>query len=140
MKKNDETYCQIFLVSFMKKLQALEPHVGMIFFSVPNGGSRNKAEAANLKLAGLTAGVPDICILFNGGSRFIELKKSKGKTSLDQNKMIEKITNLGHPVDIVFGDTPKEIIDGCTHIMLELGYSYQGISKASSSALNALSA
>lgn len=31
-------------------------------FHIPNGGSRNKAEAANLKRQGVMAGVPDLCV------------------------------------------------------------------------------
>lgn len=31
-------------------------------FAIPNGGSRNKAEAAKLKAEGVSAGVPDLFI------------------------------------------------------------------------------
>ena len=33
----------------------------LLLFHVPNGGSRNKAEAANLKRQGVRPGVPDLC-------------------------------------------------------------------------------
>ena len=39
-------------------------------FHIPNGGSRHKAEAARLKVQGVKAGVPDLCIpVARGNSR-----------------------------------------------------------------------
>lgn len=46
-----------------------------------------------------TVGVPDrICILPNGQVVFVELKSpnGKGRLSIKQKKMLEKLTNLGH--------------------------------------------
>lgn len=51
-------------------------------FAVPNGGSRNKKEAANMKAAGVVAGVADLILLIpNGqyGALCIELKHGKNK-------------------------------------------------------------
>jgi hypothetical protein len=45
-------------VDFMKTEY---PELDMMFH-IPNGGSRNKLEAANLKKQGVRAGVPDICL------------------------------------------------------------------------------
>lgn len=48
---------------------------------IPNGGSRNKAEAARLKLEGVKAGVPDIHLPVARGpyhSLYIEMKRVKG--------------------------------------------------------------
>ena len=33
-----------------------------LMYHIPNGGSRNKAEAARLKAQGVKPGVPDICL------------------------------------------------------------------------------
>ena len=33
-----------------------------LIFHIPNGGSRNTLEAANLKRQGVKAGVPDLCL------------------------------------------------------------------------------
>lgn len=33
-----------------------------LLYHIPNGGSRNKLEAANLKRQGVKAGVPDLCL------------------------------------------------------------------------------
>lgn len=63
-------------------------------YHVPNGGSRNKAEAANLKAMGVKSGVPDLHLLVkrNGYSGLvIELKNDKGKLS---NEQVEWLINL----------------------------------------------
>jgi hypothetical protein len=49
-------------------------------FAVPNGGSRNKKEAANMKAAGVVAGVADLILLIPNdtyGALCIELKHGK---------------------------------------------------------------
>lgn len=53
-----------------------------LMFHIPNGGSRNKLEAANLKKQGVKAGVPDLFLPVGRGSYhglFIELKYGKNK-------------------------------------------------------------
>lgn len=52
-----------------------------LLYHVPNGGSRNKAEAARLRAAGVKAGVPDLCLpVPRGGYHglYIELKRQRG--------------------------------------------------------------
>lgn len=52
-------------------------------FHIPNGGSRNAIEGANLKRQGVMAGVPDLCIpVARGGFHglYIELKRDKKST------------------------------------------------------------
>ncbi len=39
----------------------------ILYFAVPNGGSRNLIEAALLKKAGVKAGVADLLLFWNGG-------------------------------------------------------------------------
>jgi hypothetical protein len=51
------------------------------YFAIPNGGWRTKAEAGILKATGVKAGVPDLCILYNGMAHFVELKSKKGTLS-----------------------------------------------------------
>ena len=58
-------------------------------FAVPNGGYRNKPEAARLKRQGVKAGVSDICLPipmnpYHG--LFIEMKRSDGKGALTDNQ------------------------------------------------------
>jgi hypothetical protein len=58
-----------------------------LMFAIPNGGSRHKAEAANLKRQGVKAGVPDICVPIprqGFGALYIELKVDRGRMSREQ--------------------------------------------------------
>ena len=63
------------------------------FYAIPNGGSRNKIEARNMKLEGISAGVPDICIPvpnthYHG--LYIEMKRKKGgRVSENQKKWLK---------------------------------------------------
>ena len=61
----------------------------------PNGGSRNKIEAAKLKRQGVTAGVADWLILYRGRLYCIELKTRKGRLSPVQKSWSETILNAG---------------------------------------------
>lgn len=65
-----------------------------LMFHVPNGGSRNAIEAANLKRQGVKAGVPDIFLPAARGiwhGLFIELKVGKNKTSEKQKEWLKKL-------------------------------------------------
>lgn len=75
------------------------PELGLLY-AVPNGGSRNIIEAANLKKQGVKAGVPDICLPvakngFNG--LYIELKRETGgQVSKEQGFWIENLRKQGY--------------------------------------------
>ena len=79
---------QIEVVRYLKQNKILH-------LAVPNGGSRNKLEAINLKKEGVSAGVPDlfICVpnkYYHG--LFIEMKKrarslKNGKKSITHTKV-----------------------------------------------------
>jgi hypothetical protein len=65
---------------------------GVFWFHCPNGGSRNKAEAAKLKSMGVKAGVPDVLIFEPRKGYYgfaIELKVAKNKRSDHQMEMQE---------------------------------------------------
>lgn len=73
-----------------------------VIFAVPNGGSRNVAEAVKLKRIGVTAGVSDlIAILNNGKVLFIELKVGRNKQTELQKEFELRITELGHTYIVV---------------------------------------
>ena len=84
---------------------------------IPNGGSRNKAEAAKLKRQGVKAGVPDICLpIARGGSHglYIELKRQRGgKVSPEQLNWLLALTEQGYTAVICTGweAAAKMIID-----------------------------
>lgn len=74
------------------------PELGLLYH-VANGGSRNKAEAARLKAAGVKSGVPDLCLpiprqQYHG--LYIEMKANGGKPSPEQLAWIEALNQQGY--------------------------------------------
>lgn len=69
-------------------------------YHIPNGGSRNRIEAHNLKLEGVKAGVPDICLPVPCGDYhglYIELKRTKGGIlSEAQKEWIDMLNERGY--------------------------------------------
>ena len=75
-------------------------------FAIPNGGSRNRIEAARMQASGVKAGVPDLCIPVPSGkyhSLYIEMKYGRNKTSPKQDEWIERLQKLGHKVCVCYG-------------------------------------
>lgn len=75
-------------------------------YAVPNGGSRNLIEAANLKRQGVKSGVPDICLPvaredYHG--LYIELKVGKNKISENQKEWMEYLTKAGYKTAVCYG-------------------------------------
>lgn len=81
---------------------ALQERLGrLLWFAVPNGGSRNIIEAANLKRQGLRAGVPDLCVIPKVGPVcFIELKSEEGTLSRLQSLWLQNLVEYGCPVRV----------------------------------------
>lgn len=84
-------------------------------FAIPNGGSRNKAEAAKLKAEGVSAGVPDLFIPipkqgYHG--LFIEMKVGKNRTSLEQDEWLALLRKNGYRAEVCYGaDAAIKTID-----------------------------
>ena len=78
-------------------------------YHIPNGGSRNRIEAHNLKLQGVKAGVPDICLPVPCGDYhglYIELKRTKGGIVSDaQKEWIEMLNGRGYLAVVAKGAT-----------------------------------
>ena len=79
---------------------------GILYFAIPNGGSRHMLEAINLKRGGVKAGVPDLCIPvpkkhYHG--LYIELKKTKGKLSEHQQCWLDKLSKNGYCAVVAYG-------------------------------------
>ena len=69
------------------------PHLSKLLFAVPNGGSRHKIEAKNLKKQGVRAGVSDLIFLYPGRVYpfiCIECKITSG-TQQKEQKQFEKL-------------------------------------------------
>ena len=77
-----------------------------LLYHIPNGGTRNKIEAANLKRQGVKAGVPDIHLpvargKFNG--LYIELKAGNNKPSKEQKEWLIKLRQQGYVAEVCVG-------------------------------------
>lgn len=73
---------------------------------IPNGGSRNKLEAANLKRQGVKSGVPDLSLPVPRGKYhglYIELKHGKNKLSDSQREWIFNLNHYGYLALCVYG-------------------------------------
>ncbi len=67
-----------------------------LVFAVPNGGSRNKIEAVNMKKQGVTSGVADVILLIpkkGYASLCLEFKTAIGRQS-DEQKEFQKQAEL----------------------------------------------
>lgn len=72
----------------------------------PNGGNRNRTEAAKLKQMGVKAGIPDLCLpvpkgIYNG--LYIELKFDDGKLRECQKGMLKALAEAGHYCVVCYG-------------------------------------
>jgi hypothetical protein len=74
---------------FFKHVWNTYPKTRGLFFSVPNGGTRNPREAMKLKATGLVPGIPDLIFLWNGKVYGFELKTEKGVLSPKQKEIHE---------------------------------------------------
>lgn len=76
------------------------PHLGKLLFAVPNGGSRNVAEARILQAEGVMRGVADILLLAPSGNAehnylCIEMKTEKGRQQETQKEWQEAVEKYG---------------------------------------------
>ena len=78
-----------------------------LLFHIPNGGSRNKAEAGRFKAEGVKAGVPDLLLpVAKGGYHglFIELKRlDGGRVSTEQKAWMDKLKGQGYRAAVCRG-------------------------------------
>lgn len=89
------------------------PELGMMYH-IPNGGSRNRIEAAHLKAQGVKAGVPDICLPVPRGGHhglYLELKYGKNKPTAAQTIWLRNLEKHGYAVAICWGwEKAKDVI------------------------------
>lgn len=70
---------------------------GLRFVATPNAGKRTFAAAARAKQEGMSAGFPDVSVIWPGGIAFIELKQRKGSLKPEQIDWLNFLHNAGHP-------------------------------------------
>ena len=92
----------------------IHPELAMLY-AVPNGGRRDKAEAAHLKMQGVKAGVPDLFLPVSRGGYhglFIELKYGKNKPTKKQTEWLKSLNEQGYAVAVCYGcdEASKKIL------------------------------
>lgn len=104
-KIQHEAIEQIKLFNWIEFARTKYPELDMLYH-IPNGGSRNKIEAANLKRQGVRSGVPDLCLPVARGcyhGLYIELKWGKNKPTYSQEMWLQRLSNQGYAVKICYG-------------------------------------
>ena len=115
--KSREAKEQAVVISWCEMQKNKYPELSMIYHC-PNGGYRNKIEAANLKRQGVKSGVPDLFLPVprkNKHGLFIEMKWGNNKCTPNQNKWILKLSKLDYEVKVCYSsmeaiDTIKEYL------------------------------
>ena len=96
LPKEGEEQARLFSWCRMQEWQ--HPELGLLFH-IPNGGSRNKAEAGRFKAEGVKAGVPDLMLpVARGGHHglFIEMKRQDGgRVSKEQKDWMDRLQAQG---------------------------------------------
>ncbi len=78
----------------------------IMLYAVPNGGTRDKLEAVNLKRQGVVAGVPDLCLAVPKGKYhglYIEMKVHPNKTTNKQEQWLANLSYYGYAVKVCYG-------------------------------------
>lgn len=92
----------LFAWAALPEQQAKYPELNLLFH-IPNGGSRDKREAGQLKAQGVKAGVPDLCLpvpssKLSKHGLYIEMKVKPNKPSNEQEKWFEDLRAQGYAV------------------------------------------
>ena len=89
-------------------------------YHVPNGGKRNRLEAAALKREGVKPGVPDLVITVAKGKYhglYIEMKVGDNKTTKNQDEWIELLNNNGYLAVVCYGSHAAiDVIEKYMHL------------------------
>ncbi len=90
--KRPEDAIQRACVEYLK----LEENLGKLtYYAIPNGGWRSKTEASIMKGLGTRAGIPDICVIIEGYSLFIEVKSPTGLVRENQKEAMARLGDHG---------------------------------------------
>lgn len=112
-RRRSEATEQEALITWCRIFENRYPELKMIYH-IPNGGSRNRLEAANLKRQGVKAGVPDLCLPvpkdgYHG--LYIEMKYGKNKPTDNQEEWLESLRQYGYKTVVCYGaDEARETI------------------------------
>lgn len=95
------------LINWAKECVKSNIHPELIMlYAIPNGGTRDKLEAVNLKRQGVSAGVPDLCLAVPKGKYhglYIEMKVYPNKTTDKQEQWLANLCRFGYAVKVCYG-------------------------------------
>ena len=102
VRNNEEEQIQS---EFFRSVKFVFPQIpDKLLFAVPNGGSRNKIEAVNLKRQGVKSGISDVILLIPRGgfsALCLEFKAKTGIQSAEQKEFQIQAENNGNKYVIV---------------------------------------
>ena len=105
---------QVKIFQWAKLVEGHKPQLKNLY-AVPNGGRRDRIEAAHLKQQGVKPGVPDICLAYPSGvyhGLYIELKVGKNKPSDLQKEWLRNLRAAGYMAIVCYGfEQAKEAIE-----------------------------
>ncbi len=110
-RKRSESTEQMRVINWARYNEYRAPELKLLHH-IPNGGSRNKAEAANLKAQGVKAGVPDLCLPVPCGGAYglyIEMKFGSNKPTEKQKWWLEQLKKYGYITKVCW--TAEEAIE-----------------------------
>ena len=82
----------------------VHPELKMMY-AIPNGGRRDRIEAAHLTQQGVRAGVPDICLAVPRGKYhglYVEMKVGDNKPTDKQNEWLANLSHYGYAVKVCY--------------------------------------
>ena len=105
---------QMLLFEWLEYASIQHPELNLAYH-IANGGRRDVREARNLRLQGVKAGVPDICIPVAKGrysALYVELKRLKGgRVSEEQRAWIDALNRVGNLAVVAHGfEEAKNVI------------------------------
>lgn len=101
---SDEGGEQEALVEWANRQACVYPCLKMLFH-IPNGGKRDKIEAAKLKRQGVKAGVPDMCLPFPSGKYhglYFEMKYGTNKPTPEQKEFLKFLDSVGYKTGVCY--------------------------------------
>ncbi|MGI5848802.1 MAG: VRR-NUC domain-containing protein [Christensenellales bacterium] len=106
---------QKYLMDWAKLQTCKYPELKSLYH-IPNGGHRHKVTAIRLKMTGVKAGVPDLCLPVARGpyhGLYIEMKYGKNKPSPAQKEWLRRLTEQGYKTAVCWGwEEAKDAILG----------------------------
>lgn len=111
--RGSEEYEQSQVIAWARFYGRFHPELNMLFH-VPNGGARDKREGANLKKAGVLAGIPDLILpVARKGFHhlYIEMKVEPNKPTATQVTILKDLKNEQNLAIVCYGaEQAKKVI------------------------------